>query len=141
MIDIVLLTAALFFGVLTVYSRDNVYSAASLAAAAGSVALFFLYLTQFAAAFLLLVIYIGAVMLLVIMTAAMFNTAQRWSGRQLWATTIVFMAAVAIAVATFGHSQMTQLSVQVGDLTSVVVLLFAVAVVSLLVSTEIAKKT
>jgi len=156
MIDLILLSAALFFGILAVYSRDNVYSASSLAAAAGAVGAYYAYLTvsrgdgvhsatilvptKFATSFLIFVIYIGAVMLLVIMTAAMYGGAQRQSGRYLLAATLVTLIAMLLgAVVWLAPQEKLQAWVPV-DLTAVVVLLLGVVVVSLLTGIEVARR-
>jgi len=156
MMEIILLSAALFFGILTVYSKDNVYSAASLAAAAGAVSAYYAYLTmrhgdgvhsattlvpaKFAISFLIFVIYIGAVMLLVIMTAAMYGGAQRQSGRYLLATTLVTLIAMLLgAVVWLAPQEKLQAWVPV-DLTAMVVLLLGVVVVSLLTGVEVARR-
>jgi len=140
MIDLILLSAALFFGILTVYSKDNLYSAASLAAAAGAVAAYYAYRMQFAAAFLIFVIYIGAVMLLVIITAAMYGGVQRQGGRYFLATTLVTLIAMLLGVTAWLAPQTKTQTPLSADLTTVVVLLFGVVVVSLLVGVEVAKR-
>jgi len=140
MIDVLLLLAALFFGLLTVYSRDNVYSAVSLASVAGAVGAYYAYLTQFAAAFLIFVIYIGAVMLLVIITAAMYGGVQRWGGRYFLVTTLVFLAAAVLGVLLWGVPPAKPTPVQLGDLLPAVMLLIGVAAVSLVVGIEVARR-
>jgi NADH-quinone oxidoreductase subunit J len=140
MIDLLLLSVALFFGILTVYSRDNVYSAVSLASAAGAVGAYYAYLAQFAPAFLVFVIYIGAVMLLVIITAAMYGGVQRWGGRYFLATTLVFLAAAALGAFLWEAPPAKPTLVQLGDLLPAVMLLIGVAAVSLVVSIEVARK-
>jgi NADH-quinone oxidoreductase subunit J len=141
MIDLLLLSAALFFGLLTVYSRDNVYSAVSLASAAGAVGAYYAYLAQFASAFLIFVIYIGAVMLLVIITAAMYGGVQRWGGRYFLASTLVFLAAAALGALLWEAPPAEPVPVQLGDLLTAVIMLIGVAAVSLLVSIEVSKRT
>lgn len=140
MLDLLLLSVALFFGILTVYSRDNVYSAVSLASAAGAVGAYYAYLAQFAPAFLVFVIYIGAVMLLVIITAAMYGGVQRWGGRYFLATTLVFLAAAALGAFLWGAPPAKPTPVQLGDLLPAVMLLIGVAAVSLVVGIEVARK-
>jgi len=140
MIDLLLLSAALFFGLLTVYSRDNVYSAVSLASAAGAVGAYYAYLAQFASAFLIFVIYIGAVMLLVIITAAMYGGVQRWGGRYFLISTLVFLAA-ALGALLWEVPPAKPVPVQLGDLLTAVIMLIGVAAVSLLVSIEVSKRT
>jgi len=140
MIDLLLLSAALFFGLLTVYSRDNVYSAVSLASAAGAVGAYYAYLAQFAPAFLVFVIYIGAVMLLVIITAAMYGGVQRWGGRYFLAATLVFLAAAALGVLLWETPPTKPTPVQLGDLLPAVMLLIGVAAVSLVVGIEVARR-
>jgi len=156
MIDLILLSAALFFGILTVYSKDNLYSAASLAAAAGAVGAYYAYLTvrhgddvhsatilvpaKFAAAFLIFVIYIGAVMLLVIMTAAMYGGVQRQGGRYFLATTLVTLIAMSLGALVWLTPQAKTQAPLPADLITVVVLLFGVVVVSLLVGVEVARR-
>jgi NADH-quinone oxidoreductase subunit J len=141
MIDLLLLLAALFFGLLTVYSRDNVYSAVSLASAAGAVGAYYAYLAQFASAFLIFVIYIGAVMLLVIITAAMYGGVQKWGGRYSLASTLVFLAAAALGALLWEAPPAKPVQVQLGDLLTAVIMLIGVAAVSLLVSIEVSKRT
>lgn len=141
MIGEIILLATLFFGVLAVFSRDNVYSAASLAAAAGAVGAYYIYIMQFAPAFLLFVIYIGAVMLLVIMTAAMYGGAQKRGGRYVLATTLVFLFAAVLGVLAFYAPPTTPVLVQTGDLVSIVIMLLGVAAVSLVVGIEVARRT
>jgi len=142
MIDLLLLSAALFFGLLTVYSRDNVYSAVGLASAAGAVGAYYAYLAQFASAFLIFVIYIGAVMLLVIITAAMYGGVQRWGGRYFLVSTLVFLAAAAALGALLWEVPPAKpMQVQLGDLLTAVIMLIGVAAVSLLVSIEVSKRT
>lgn len=141
MIDLLLLSAALFFGLLTVYSRDNVYSAVSLASAAGAVGAYYAYLAQFASAFLIFVIYIGAVMLLVIITAAMYGGVQRRGGRYFLVSTLVFLAAAALGALLWEVPPAKPVPVQLGDLLTAVIMLIGVAAVSLLVSIEVSKRT
>lgn len=141
MIDIIILSAALLFGILTVYSRDNVYSATSLAASAGAVGAYYAYLAQFAPAFLIFVIYVGAVMLLVIVTAAMYGEAQRWSGRYLLAATLFTIAAAALGVLATAAPQRAPTPTQPPDLLHAVVMLIGVAVASLVVAMEIGRRT
>ncbi|AAL63577.1 NADH-ubiquinone oxidoreductase subunit [Pyrobaculum aerophilum str. IM2] len=140
MIDILLLSAALFFGLLTVYSRDNVYSAISLAATAGAVGAYYAYLLQFASAFLIFVIYIGAVMLLVLITAAMYGGAHRWGGKYFTATTLLALTAAVLFATYFSTQPGKALVVNTGDLITAVVLLIGVAVISLVISIEVARR-
>jgi NADH-ubiquinone/plastoquinone oxidoreductase chain 6. len=140
MIDLLLLSVALFFGILTVYSRDNVYSAVSLVSSAGAVGAYYAYLAQFAPAFLVFVIYIGAVMLLVIITAAMYGGVQRWGGRYFLATTLVFFATAVLGAFLWGAPPAEPTLVQLGDLLPAVMLLIGVAAVSLVVGIEVARK-
>ncbi|AET34239.1 NADH-ubiquinone oxidoreductase [Pyrobaculum ferrireducens] len=141
MIDIIILSAALFFGILTVYSRDNVYSATSLAASAGAVGAYYAYLAQFAPAFLIFVIYIGAVMLLVIVTAAMYGGTQRWAGRYLLVATLFTLAAAALGVLAIAAPQRAPSPAQPPDLLNAVVMLIGVAVASLVVAIETGRRT
>jgi NADH-ubiquinone/plastoquinone oxidoreductase chain 6. len=140
MIDLLLLSAALFFGLLTVYSRDNVYSAVSLASAAGAVGAYYAYLAQFASAFLIFVIYIGAVMLLVLITAAMYGGVQRWGGRYFLTATLLFLAAAVLGIALWSAPPARPVPAQLGDLLQTVMLLIGVAAASLVVSVEVAKR-
>lgn len=140
MIDVALLSAALFFGLLTVFSRDNVFSATSLAAAAGAVGAYYAYLAQFASAFLIFVIYLGAVMLLVIITAAMYGGVQRWSGKYFLGTSFIALAAVSVGVLALTPQRSAAPPAPLGDLFVVVLLLLGVAVVSLVVSVDVARK-
>ncbi|MEM1662608.1 MAG: hypothetical protein QXF38_02010 [Pyrobaculum sp.] len=140
MIDVALLLIALLFGFLTIFSRDNVFSATSLAAAAGAVGAYYAYLAQFAAAFLIFVIYIGAVMLLVIMTAAMYGGVQRWGGRYFLITSLVAAAAVIIGVVAMSPQPKSPIATPLGDVVTVFILLLGVAAVSLLISIDIARR-
>ncbi|MFN7105360.1 MAG: hypothetical protein ACK4M3_02050 [Pyrobaculum sp.] len=142
MVDLLLLAAALFFGILTVFSRDNVFSAASLAAAAGAVGVYYAYLSQFAAAFLICVIYIGAVMLLVIITAAMYGGVERWRGRHMWLTSALLVLAAIVGAYLWSFSQASPAfpTPHPGELTVLVVFLLGVAAVSLVVGIEVARR-
>ncbi|MCC6020312.1 MAG: hypothetical protein LM577_02950 [Thermoproteaceae archaeon] len=144
MADIVLLSAILFFGLLTVIARDNVYSAASLAAAASMTGAYYAYLAQFAPAFLVLIIYVGAVMLLVIVTAAMYASAQRWRGGYFILASIVLVIAAALGVllwtAPAPALPASGAAIAPGDAINIIVLLAAVAAASLLVGVEVARR-
>lgn len=141
MIDLLLLLAALFFGILSVYAKDNVFSAISLSAAAGAVGAYYAYLAQFASAFLIFVIYIGAVMLLVMMTAAMYGGVQRWDAKYILVTSLVFFAALILGswLWVTPYQPSTAYTAPT-DLRMVVILLLGVAAISLVVSIEVAKK-
>ncbi|MFN3803944.1 MAG: hypothetical protein ACK4SY_02705 [Pyrobaculum sp.] len=140
MFDLILLAVVLFFGISTVFSRDNVFSAASLAAAAGAVGAYYAYLSQFAAAVLIFVIYIGAVMLLVLITAAMYGGVERWRGRYLWLASALLVLAAAVSAYLWSYPQARPPSIYPGDLTVLVVFLLGVAAVSLVVSIEVARR-
>ncbi|MEM3996177.1 MAG: hypothetical protein QXP31_03835 [Pyrobaculum sp.] len=143
MIDLLILLAILIFGVLTVYSKDNVYSAVSLAAAAGAVGAYYAYLAQFAAAFLIFVIYIGAVMLLVIITAAMYGGVQRWGGRYQLAAVLLVLLAALLGVLVWGQPSQapSPVAATARDVSNLVGLLLGVVAASLLVSVEVARRT
>ncbi|ABL88783.1 NADH-ubiquinone/plastoquinone oxidoreductase, chain 6 [Pyrobaculum islandicum DSM 4184] len=141
MLDLLILFTTLFFGLLTVFSRDNVYAAISLSITAGTVGAYYAYLAQFASAFLIFVIYIGAVMLLVIITAAMYGGVQRWGVKYLLVVSIVFLVTSVLGIWLWFTPHTTLATpIQLGDLHSIIILLLGVAAVSLVVSVEVAKK-
>ncbi|WP_148682318.1 hypothetical protein [Pyrobaculum neutrophilum] len=141
MLGDLLLLAALLFGIVAVFSRDNVYSASSLAVSAGAVGAYYAYLGQFAPALLIFVIYIGAVMLLVIVTAAMYGGVHRWGARRIAASTVLLAAtALAALFLQMGHREAVGV-LQGVNLAEVAVLLFSVAALSLIVGVEIARRS
>ncbi len=149
MFDIIVMVP-LIFAVFSIVTRDNVYSAISLAAAALGVAIAYALMNIYYIVFAIILIYIGAVVLLILITASMFGRVERMpTNYRLGVLGLVLISLIPLALFTgnvdvspvqLDFSAVNKLLLSSADTVGALVVLFASMLVSLMVAIEVARK-
>ncbi len=149
MFDIIVIVP-LAFAVLSIITRDNVYSAISLAAAALAVALVYAFMNIYYIVFAIILIYIGAVVLLILITASMFGHVERMSAN--YRLSVLGLALISMiplislvgdvdaAPLKLDFPEVNALLLSRTDVVQALVVLFASMVASLLIAIETSRK-
>ncbi len=149
MFDIIVIVP-LAFAALSIITRDNVYSAISLAAAALAVALVYALMNIYYIVFAIILIYIGAVVLLILITASMFGHVERMPINYRLSVLVLVIVSlipltylagnVAVSPLKLGFPEVNALLLSRLDVVQALIVLFASIVASLLIAIETSRK-